>query len=67
MRPAGWEYLLFGAVLFRKKNELEARWREHQSRTRRPAERTLSEAEAPAYIARAMGKIGPQPKTSDGT
>ena len=57
-RPPGWEYLYFGAVLLRKKNDLEPKWQEHESRTRRPAPRVLSEAEAPAYMARAMRKMG---------
>jgi hypothetical protein len=58
MRPPGWEYLYFGAVLRRMKNECEPRWQEHESRTRRPAGRALSDAEAPAYIARAIEQMG---------
>jgi 5-methylcytosine-specific restriction endonuclease McrA len=57
-RPPGWEYLFYGAVLLRGKNELEPRWQEHESRTRRPAERALTEAETPAYLARAIDKMG---------
>ena len=43
--PEGWEYLLFGAVLLRKRDELDPRWREHLARYRAPSE-PLGEHEA---------------------
>jgi hypothetical protein len=45
-QPDGWEYPLFAAVLRRKSDELESKWREHEARYRRPSETTLSEPEA---------------------
>jgi hypothetical protein len=45
-RPDGWEYLLFAAVLDRRKGELEPKWREHVARHREPSEITMSEDEA---------------------
>jgi hypothetical protein len=44
-QPDGWEYLLFAAVLRRKRDELEPKWREHEARCRQPSEAMLGERE----------------------
>lgn len=50
-RPPGWEYLLWGAVLLRKKNELEPKWQEHEAGRRRPGTTAMTIQEACDRIA----------------
>jgi hypothetical protein len=51
-QPGGWEYLLWGAVLLRKRNDLEPKWREHEARHRRPSDVELTESEALDRVSR---------------
>jgi hypothetical protein len=40
-RPAGWEYLYFAAVLFRRERDLEPKWKEYDSGARHKGNRGL--------------------------
>jgi hypothetical protein len=56
VRPPGWEYLLFGSVLLRKRNELEAQWEEQISYARRADGAEVSESHAVEHLSRALQK-----------
>jgi hypothetical protein len=51
VRPDGWEYMYFAAVLLRCRNALEPRYRDHELRLARPARRSaLDGAESIRFI-----------------
>ena len=46
VRPPGWEYLLFGAVILRRMSELEPKWRDHEIRYKSAPSNKLNAGEA---------------------
>lgn len=53
-RQPGWEYLFFGAVLLRQKDELEAKWLAHEVHVRVAAAEPISAAEAIDRLSRVL-------------
>jgi hypothetical protein len=56
-RPPGWEYLLFGAVLWQGKEELALAWRDHELRLPTGPYRRLEEDEVAGFLSEALGRL----------
>src|SRR5690349_3418374 len=57
-RPAGWELLLFAALLLQGKQDLELRWRDHQLQLPTGEYHRVDEEEVADYLSAAFGRLG---------